>query len=375
MSARRAHSAGRSLARLSWLSLLAAVAAEPAAGPAATVDALSAADLRVYLGDAEAEAAAFATIGDEELRDHEGAAAAPGPLRDRCQRALKQSVWRERAGRLPPRLHADPLEGVRLGERAKPDDPRIVYFIGVSRTTSPIMVSRLLLALYHHSHLFLIHVDLKTDASVVGELGRLTAQHPNIHVMGPRRLVQWGAWSMVLTMLDALHSLEAAAIGYDFVINLSDVDLALRTNEEVVGFLKAHRGRNFVTVHGGTSEWLEKARNFTSRHVSVECDGHGHVAINSTAPIDLGTGPICCFGRGGPVLYADAAAPAMAEALQAQRDDDAALAGAAGGVRLHTGSQWVVLSADFGRYPRPPRPMRQLAHSPTPTSPRVAGTS
>ena len=182
---------------------------------------------------------------------------------------------------------------------------RIFYFIGASRLTAAIMVSRLLLALYHPSHIFVVHVDLKANDEVMSELQKLTANHPNIHIMATRRLVQWGAWTMVLTMLDALHSVLLADLEFDFVINLSDVDVALRTNEEIVDFLRPYKGRQFVQVHQGSGEWLEKARNFTSAHVVVECGGYGYVAVNSSGVVDLGGGPQCCFGRGGPILYAN----------------------------------------------------------------------
>ena len=124
---------------------LAADSAADAPHPSAT---LSANEELVYSADPEAEAAEFASMPNATLLDYEGNATAPGHVHDRCQHALKQSLWRE-ARSLPPYLYADPLPGVRFGARAKPDDPRIVYFIGVSRTSAPIMVSRLLLALYH----------------------------------------------------------------------------------------------------------------------------------------------------------------------------------------------------------------------------------
>ena len=86
-------------------------------------------------------------------------------------------------------MHADPLEGVQLGERDKVTDPRIVYFIGATHPSAAIMVSRLILALYHASHLFLVHVDLKAEG-VYEQIDNVVRQHPNIHMMGTRRLVQ-----------------------------------------------------------------------------------------------------------------------------------------------------------------------------------------
>ena len=187
-------------------------------------------------------AAALAAIPNASLFDHDGHALlddkTKATFHDKCQTAFREAVWREQRGLVWPHLYADPFDGVRVGSKARESDPRIFYFIGASRPTAAIMVSRLLLALYHPSHLFVVHVDLKADDKVLHDLQQLTASHPNIHIMATRRLVQWGAWTMVLTLLDALHSALLAEIDFDFVINLSDVDVALRTNDEIVDFLR-----------------------------------------------------------------------------------------------------------------------------------------
>eukprot|EP00966_Prymnesium_polylepis_P244821 5662896-Prymnesium_polylepis.1 len=240
-------------------------------------------EARVHEGiDLDFADSAFAAedIENVTLVDHEGHVRGDvpdmEPLFNRCQRSYKRAVWEERRD-LATHLYVDDLSGVQLGDRALPSDPRIVYYIGISRASGAIMVSRLLLALYHSSHLFLVHIDLKTDKGVRDQLASLTAQHPNIRLMHTRRLVQWGAWTMVAVMLDAVRSITQATLDYDFFINLSDADIALRTNDEIVTFLRPYKGRQFVQVHTAMGEWLEKAANFTSSHTVVECGGYGFV--------------------------------------------------------------------------------------------------
>ena len=233
-------------------------------------------------------------------------------LEQRCQRAIKRAAWQE-ARALPPFLYTDALDGVSVGDRDDPGDPRIVYFIGASRDTAAIMVSRLVLALYHTSHLFLIHVDLKAAPTVHEQLAELIKSHPNVHLMQTRRLVQWAGWTMVATMLDALKSINernmdctprarhgpplpartrhAAAIctdharGHvpraasartadDFFINLSDVDISLRTDREIVGWLKRFKGRNFVQPTTATSVASgSTVLQLHDDHAVVECGG------------------------------------------------------------------------------------------------------
>ena len=124
-----------------------------------------------------------------------------------------------------------------------PDDPRVAYFIGASRATGAITISRLILALYNPAHLYVIHVDRKAEESLMQQLKDLTANHANIHLVRGRRRVQWGGWSVVAPLLDAIASLEAVDIDYDFLINLSESDLALRTSAEIVRALAAARTR------------------------------------------------------------------------------------------------------------------------------------
>ena len=282
-------------------------------------EALSEAEIAVWSGlDAAVEEAAFALIPDDPLVDHDWldvvrADNNMSALEQRCQRAIKRAAWQE-ARALPPFLYTDALDGVSVGDRDDPGDPRIVYFIGASRDTAAIMVSRLVLALYHTSHLFLIHVDLKAAPTVHEQLAELIKSHPNVHLMQTRRLVQWAGWTMVATMLDALKSINernmdckprarhgpplpartrhaaqfapimhgvtcrgaaSARTADDFFINLSDVDISLRTDREIVGWLKRFKGRNFVQANdrhvGG--EWIDRARNFTRDHAVVECGG------------------------------------------------------------------------------------------------------
>ena len=354
--------------------------------------------------DAAAATAAFGNVPDHVMTDHFGHDVAAYEnmthLHSRCQQALKRAIWEEEH-ELPPYLHADPLEGVQLGERDKVTDPRIVYYIGATRSSAAIMVSRLILALYHASHLFLVHVDLKAEG-VYEQIDNVVRQHPNIHMLGTRRLVQvpcaappthmlprhapattprphartharptplhaahrtharrtlpttpaqWGSWTMMLPLLDALKTITERTIDYDFVINLSDADVALRTHDEILRFLRPYRGRNLVQVHTGDNEWLAKARNFTAAHTLVECGGYGYVAINSSGPIDLGSDDttglphrVCCFGRTGPILYSNVSLLHATAARQAVEADEA------NATKLYTGSQWVILDRAFSTY-------------------------
>lgn len=246
--------------------------------------------------DAGTVAEAFAPYADARLLDHEGRDVADPSLNmtsfaERCQTSLKRAMWEEERA-LAPYLYVDPLDSVAVGERARPSDPRIVYFIGVSRSSGAVIASRLLLALHHSSHLYLIHVDLKAEPEVFRQLAELTKDHPNIRMLSTRRLVQWGGFTMVVTMLDAIASVVARSLDFDFFINLSDADMSLRTNAEVVDFLSKYKGRQFVQEHAAeppplhplTRARAHPARCVTARCVPARCIGHaGWIRRNCTS--------------------------------------------------------------------------------------------
>ena len=153
---------------------------------------------------------------------------------------------------------------------------RLVYLIGVGgRPSAHLVVSRLLYALYSPTHLFLIHLDVKAEAAAAEACYALQRSHPNVRVLGARRLVQWGMFSMVAIALDAMASVVASRLHFDFFINLSDADLALRTDAEMRAFLGRMRGRSLINVHEGGGPALQDATRFINGHTVVECGGCG----------------------------------------------------------------------------------------------------
>ena len=265
-------------------------------------------------------------------------AATSAALNARCQAAIADSL--ERAlhadGPQPPRLYVDPLDGVRVGPVNGSDGVRFVYFVGIGdRPHAHLIVSRLLYALYSPAHLFLLHLDVKANPAAVEACYALQAKHANVHVVGARRLVQWGMWSMVSIALDAMHSVLSAGLAFDYFINLSDADLALRTDREMVTFFgrRSIRGRSLINVHDGGGPALMEATAFIDAHTIVECGGYGFVVVNSShAKFPFTHG--CCIGRSGPASFAKL--PLETDELLQRH-------------RVYTGSQWVALTYAFCR--------------------------
>ena len=169
------------------------------------------------------------------------------PLGTRCQQAVRRAV--ADSGKAAPQLSLfpDPLHGVSVAERAHPDDVRLVFFVLASRPSAALTVPRLVHALYDPAHLFLVHVDLKSNQTIVDDLARHFFDDANVHVLRTRRLVQWAGFSMVSVLLDSVASI-LQRVDFDFLINLSDADIALRTHDELSSFLRQHKGRVFMRI-------------------------------------------------------------------------------------------------------------------------------
>lgn len=276
-------------------------------------------------------------------------------LQQRCDQAVARALAESAAAPARPAIYPDPMHNVSVEPRAHEDDVRLAYFVLASRDSAALTVSRTLRALYHPSHLFLIHVDLKANASTFDDLVAHASARANVHVLKTRRLTQWGGFSMVAAMLDALASF-VHRIDFDFFVTLSDADLPLRTNGEISSFLGRFKGRAFMRVDapegaaadapagaaGAGAAPAAAARprrhafgadEIRSRAV-IECGGYGFVSVNTTAA-PLPSGPGCCAGQSGPIVHA-----------QLPYEPPRPPAGAS----EYRGSQWSMLPAAFCRH-------------------------
>ena len=188
---------------------------------------------------------------DHELLNNEGLPLVEipqlGALGKRCQLAMRRALAEDVEAPPRPMLYPDPMTGVSVSPRARADDVRLVFYVLASRPSAPAVFSRIVRALYSPSHLFLVHVDLKANETMHEQLVAYAAARKNVHVLKTRRLVQWGGFSMVAAMLDALSSF-VRRVDFDFFINLSDAELPLRTSDELTAFLRRFKGRAFMRV-------------------------------------------------------------------------------------------------------------------------------
>ena len=272
------------------------------------------------------------------LLDHNDVAVATQPdlmaLDLACQRAIDRQLEHGIDASDAFGEDASPIAAADAGP--PPGGMSIAYLIMGHRSYAHVTISRLVQVLWHAAHLFIVHLDARTDKAVDNALRERFAQQRNVRLMSRRRAVGWGAFSMVEVLLGALALSLEAAPGFDFFINLSDADVALRTAGELGHFLRGFRGRSFVSVKFPEADAMRYyAHAHMRRSTWLECEGEGFLIINQTAADFFGgDGRRCCYARSGPIVYA--ALPIGRQPPPEAPDGQ--------DLSFYHGSQWVVLA-------------------------------
>ncbi|PSN41238.1 Xylosyltransferase oxt [Blattella germanica] len=95
---------------------------------------------------------------------------------------------------------------------------------------------------------------------------------PNVRLARQRFATIWGGASLLQMLLMSMSELLEFGWDWDFVINLSESDFPVKTNNQLVDFLTANKGRNFVKSHGREVQRFIQKQGLDKTF--VECDAH-----------------------------------------------------------------------------------------------------
>uniref|UniRef100_A0AAG5D7T0 protein xylosyltransferase n=1 Tax=Anopheles atroparvus TaxID=41427 RepID=A0AAG5D7T0_ANOAO len=156
-------------------------------------------------------------------------------------------------------------------------------------------VRRLLKALYSPRHYYYIHIDARQEY-LYRELLELESQFPNIRLSRKRFSSIWGGASLLQMLLSTMeYLLHESGWKWDFVLNLSESDFPLKTVDQLVTFLTANRGQNFVRNHGREVQRFIQKQGLDMTF--VECDNRMWRLGDRTLPagivIDGGSDWVC----------------------------------------------------------------------------------
>ena len=103
------------------------------------------------------------------------------------------------------------------------------------------------------------------------ELLKLEPKFPNIRLARKRFSSIWGGASLLQMLLSCMeYLLYESGWQWDFVLNLSESDFPLKTVDQLVTFLTANRGQNFVRNHGREVQRFIQKQGLDMTF--VECD-------------------------------------------------------------------------------------------------------
>ena len=189
------------------------------------------------------------------LVDHNNAALdANSSITQACAAGVASRL--ERKSTLPE-LWIDPLSPLPLADAARGGPSvRFVYFIMASRSYAHETINRNVMALQrpgalsdagtNESNLFVLHADAKLSGDGLATLRAGVRPRPDVYFVRRPRHVMWAGWSMVLAHLDVMASVLTRKLHFEYIINLSDADLSLRTDAEIRAFFARCAARNSV---------------------------------------------------------------------------------------------------------------------------------
>ncbi|XP_067148265.1 N-acetyllactosaminide beta-1,6-N-acetylglucosaminyl-transferase-like [Apteryx mantelli] len=105
---------------------------------------------------------------------------------------------------------------------------------------------RLFRAVYMPQNVYCVHVDQKAPAAFKQAVQRLVGCFPNAFLASKMERVVYGGISRLRADLNCMRDLLASAVPWKYLLNTCGQDFPLKTNREIIQFLKGFRGKNIT---------------------------------------------------------------------------------------------------------------------------------
>ncbi|CAH8619356.1 unnamed protein product [Heterobilharzia americana] len=150
---------------------------------------------------------------------------------------------------------------------------RIVYLL-VWNGRSWFHIRRMFKLIYHIRHYFYIHVDARCDYLFTMVKSFIRNYPPNVYITPTRLSPVWGGQSLLDMFLSSLKDLSTNMRDWkwDFVINLSESDMPIRPNHELVTYLSHNRDKIFLRSFSHTGQSFLRNQGFGQ--LFLECDSY-----------------------------------------------------------------------------------------------------
>jgi len=144
----------------------------------------------------------------------------------------------------------------------------IAYFLLVHRY--PGQFKRLFKAIYDPRNQYLVHVDKTSGAALDADIRLFLSGYRNAAVLEGKKAL-WGGYSLVDAELRGMAELLRMDVNWEYFINLSGQDFPLKTQRQIIRFLSANRGKEFIKA---TDQQLTRPDTMSRvRKYAVELNG------------------------------------------------------------------------------------------------------
>ncbi|XP_021116334.1 N-acetyllactosaminide beta-1,6-N-acetylglucosaminyl-transferase isoform X6 [Heterocephalus glaber] len=105
---------------------------------------------------------------------------------------------------------------------------------------------RLLWAVYTPQNVYCVHVDKKVTAMFKLEVEQLLSCFPNAFLASKMEPMVYAGFSRLQANLNCMKDLVASEVPWKYIINTCGQDFPLKTNREIVQYLKGFKGKNLT---------------------------------------------------------------------------------------------------------------------------------
>ncbi|XP_021116331.1 N-acetyllactosaminide beta-1,6-N-acetylglucosaminyl-transferase isoform X3 [Heterocephalus glaber] len=106
--------------------------------------------------------------------------------------------------------------------------------------------ARLFRVIFMPQNIYCVHVDEKATVEFKGAVERLLSCFPNAFLASKMEPVVYGGFSRLQADLNCMKDLVASEVPWKYVINTCGQDFPLKTNREIVQYLKGFKGKNIT---------------------------------------------------------------------------------------------------------------------------------
>uniref|UniRef100_A0A8C2LUR6 N-acetyllactosaminide beta-1,6-N-acetylglucosaminyl-transferase n=1 Tax=Cricetulus griseus TaxID=10029 RepID=A0A8C2LUR6_CRIGR len=130
--------------------------------------------------------------------------------------------------------------------------------------------ARLFRAIFMPQNIYCVHVDEKATAEFKGAVEQLVSCFPNAFMASKMEPVVYGGISRLQADLNCIKDLSTSEVPWKYAINTCGQDFPLKTNKEIVQYLKGLKGKNLTPGVLPPAHAIGRTKYVHREHLSKE---------------------------------------------------------------------------------------------------------